>query len=833
MCCNGAVDRTDAAPPPDAAAAPERSSTPSQTDWSQATAGPGLPPVPDWLDEPTGERALAWAAARTDETMSAFTDDVDYLRLTQDLQAILEAPDRLPAVTEAAGMVYNFWTDAAHPRGVWRRTTWASYAAGAPSRPPRPDDASATEWEVLLDLDAERRRRGRDLAWAGAQVLQTGPLAGRRALVSLSDGGTDATTTQEFDLEERRFLTTAEGGFNKALSKGTLTWGADGNTCLLAADFGAGSLSPAGMPRQALRLRRGQAAQDAEVLITADPHAVVARASCDAWGRTWLMRMDALGGTRVWWLPDDAVVPGGEAEARRALAADEEIVPTDAVLLEAPPSASVGVGRDWVTIQLREPWEVAGRRYEAGMLLAAPLEEWLHGRRDGLEVLFAPTPSSFISAAAWTANHLVLTVLDDVAGRLEVCTPPSQQARGMGGREWGHHWIDLTGAAYRPDERDGVAQPVSAGDGAGRGLTAAVRDHTELRPGRPLLEVTAQAVRQRDTDYLFISASGWTTPPTLTLARLTDAGEVTGMSVLRQAPARFDARGVRVSQHVAVSADGTRVPYFQIGRRRTGDGGTASVPAASAPATGSPAREPSPGPTLLYGYGAFGTSQIPCYQPLTGKAWLERGGTYVVACTRGGGEYGPGWHRAGTGRERHRVVEDFAAVARSLIDRGVTSAGQLVVHGASAGGLLVGEMLTCHPELIGGAIAEAPLLDLERYTRLLAGAMWRSEFGDPDDPDDWKTMRPLSPFHALVPGREYPPLLLLTSTADDRVHPAHARAMAYRMRELGLEVGYVEQTEGGHTGRAVSAQRAATSALIHAFARRAANGGNVFGHPGS
>ncbi|WP_233188298.1 prolyl oligopeptidase family serine peptidase [Actinomyces qiguomingii] len=779
------MDRNDAPPRADDSAPPE------------PTEAPELPPVPAWLDEPTGERALAWAAARTDETVSTFTDDVDYLRLTQDLQEILDSPDRIPAVTEAVGMVYNFWTSPEHPRGVWRRTTWASYAAGAPSRPPRPDDASATEWEVLLDLDAERRRRGRDLAWAGAQVLDTGPLAGRRALVSLSDGGTDATTTQEFDLEERRFLDAAEGGFNKPLSKGTLTWGAGGDTCLLAADFGPGSLSPAGMPRQALRLRRGQAPRDAEVLITGAADAVVTRASCDVWGRTWLMSMDGMGDTRVWWLPDDAVVPVGEAEARQALAAGDETVPAGAIRIEAPPSASVGVGRDWVTIQLREPWEVSGERYEAGMLLAAPLTQWLRGERDGLEVLFAPTPSSFISAATWTANHLVLTVLDDVAGRLEVCTPPSRWESEAGEHavergQWRHHWIDLTGAAYRSSEAD----------------AAAASDPTELRPGRPLLEVSTQAVRQRDTDYLFISASGWTTPPTLALARLTEAGEVTGMSVLRQAPARFDARGVRVSQHVAVSADGTRVPYFQIGR----------------PCSGSSREGPVSGPTLLYGYGAFGTSQTPCYQPLTGKAWLERGGTYVVACTRGGGEYGPGWHLAGTGRGRRLVVEDFAAVARSLIDRGVTTAKQLVVHGSSAGGLLAGELLTCHPELIGGAIAEAPLLDLERYTRLLTGAMWRSEFGNPEDPDEWETMRSLSPFHSLVPGREYPPLLLLTSTADDRVHPAHARTMAYRMRELGLTVGYVEQTEGGHADTAVSAQRAATSALIHAFAWQAAAG---------
>ncbi|WP_343212261.1 prolyl oligopeptidase family serine peptidase [Actinomyces sp. 565] len=790
------MDRTDAPPRADDSAPPD------------PTEARELSPVPGWLDEPTGEQALAWAAARTDETVAAFTDDVDYLRLTQDLQEILDSPDRIPAVTEAAGMVYNFWTSPEHPRGVWRRTTWASYAAGAPSRPPRPDDASATEWEVLLDLDAERRRRGHDLAWAGAQVLDTGPLAGRRALVSLSDGGTDATTTQEFDLEERRFLGTAEGGFRKPLSKGTLTWGADGDTCLLSDDFGAGSLSPAGLPRQARRLRRGQAPRDAEVLITGAADAIVTRASCDAWGRTWLMSMDGMGDTRVWWLPDDAVVPVGEAEARRALVADGEGVPAGAIRVEAPPSASVGVGAQWLTIQLREPWEVSGERYEAGVLLGAPLDQWLRGERDGLEVLFAPTSSSFLSAATWTRHHLVLTVLDDVAGRLEVCTPPSQREPEAGDHAvsrggWHHHWIDLTGAAYRPSEAEVAAAP----------------DPTELRPGRPLLEVSAQAVRQRDTDYLFISASGWTTPPTLTLARLTEAGEVTGMSVLRQAPARFDARGVRVSQHVAVSADGTRVPYFQIGRPRTGadagEGGTV------------------PGPTLLYGYGAFGTSQTPCYQPLTGKAWLERGGAYVVACTRGGGEYGPSWHLAGTGRGRRLVVEDFAAVARSLIDRGVATAGQLVVHGASAGGLLAGELLTRHPELIGGAIAEVPVLDLERYTRLLTGAMWRSEFGDPDDPDEWESMRPLSPFHALVPGREYPPLLLLTSTADDRVHPAHARAMAYRMRALGLAAGYVEQSEGGHAGTAVSAQRAATSALLHTFAWRTAAGGDVFGHPGS
>ena len=178
----------------------------------------------------------------------------------------------------------------------------------------------------------------------------------------------------------------------------------------------------------------------------------------------------------------------------------------------------------------------------------------------------------------------------------------------------------------------------------------------------------------------------------------------------------------------------------------------------------------------------------------------------------------PGHRRAA---RRGVVVDDLAAIARQLVERGVTTPERITVHGGSAGGLLAGEMLTLHPELIGAAVAEVPLMDMRRYTHLLAGAFWRTEFGDPDDPADWALMEPLSPFHALRAGRDYPPLLLLTSTADDRVHPAHARTMAYRMEAMGLDVSYVETQEGGHTGTAGGAARkATTTALIHTFAWR-------------
>ncbi|WP_311765886.1 MULTISPECIES: prolyl oligopeptidase family serine peptidase, partial [unclassified Actinomyces] len=742
-----------------------------------------LPEAPAWLDEITGERALAWVAERNAEAESRLASE-ELEDLARDLTAVLDAPDRIPPVAHRAGMVYGFWTDAEHPRGVWRRASWLSYVAGAPSRADRVPEP--TEWETLLDLDALATERGRPLVWGGAQVLTTGTRAGRRALVTLSDGGSDTSTTREYDLDERRFVGRDDGGFHRPPSKGSLSWGDEEGECVIvSADFGPGSLSAAGYPRQVRRLGRGAAVEEAEVLVTAAPGSVAAGAARDPWGRTWLTTMPSFYGTRIWLLPDEVACPCGEEAARAALdgaphpalpapTAEGDLVPAGAVRLDVPESASAGVGRDWLTIELRAPWQVGGRTYAPGTLLGADLAAYLAGGRD-LEVLFEPTAATTLLSATWTRSHLVLTVLDDVASRLEVCTPPPAGA--APGTPWAHHWVDLTGAGDLPGRPEG--------------------DSTLLRPGRALLSVSVSALDPAGSDYLWVSASGWTTPSTLTVARLTEQGEMTGMSVVRQAPARFDATGVRVSQHVARSADGTRVPYFEIGRPVPGGG---------------------PGRVLVHAYGAFGTALTPGYEPVTGKAWLERGGTYIVASTRGGGEYGPDWHRQATGRGRHLVLEDLTAVVDSVVARSVAEAGSVVVHGSSAGGLLAGELLARHPQRVGAVVLEVPLLDMRRYSHLLAGASWVPEFGDPDDESQWEWMRGHSPYHLLEQGRSYPPVLLLTSTRDDRVHPAHARTMAWRLAALGQDVTYVETTEGGHSGFATSAQRARTSALIHAFA---------------
>ena len=766
-------------------------------------ARPDLPPVPAWLDEIEGDRALAWVAEHNAATRAAVEGTERFETIRAGTEAILDSPDRIPVVGQANGLLYSFWTDADHPRGLWRRTTWESYRAGAPGQADGCADSAAapaaaadadsvagTQWEVLLDLDALGEAEGIAWVWHGAQVLRTGPLAGRRALVALSDGGADADVTRELDLDTGRFIPPAEGGFHRGASKGTLSWADDeGGSVLALTDLGENSLSPSGYPRQVRRLRRGRQPAEGEVLLTAAADDDGAWAHRDRWGRTWLLTRPDFYTEELWLLPDGArTLPASSGPD--ALAGASATVAPGAVHIDVPASAEVSAVWDWLLVSLREDWETGGAVHRAGSLLAAPLEAFLAGGRD-FETLFAPTPSACLVGFTATARHLVLTLLDDCVAALEVRTPPHGAAGG-----WTRRPLDLRALAGRPGagaETDADA-PARAG---------ARPDPTALRPGRPLIEVSAAAVDGREGDRLWLTTSSFTRPTTLMAGDLDDDGALIGVEVLRAAPERFDATGIGVSQHVAVSADGTRVPYFQVGRPADGAEGRAVV-----------------GPTILYGYGGFEVPLGIGYLPVVGKAWLERGGTYVIANVRGGGEYGPAWHRAGLKEHRHRVYEDFAAVARALSERGVTTPERLAVHGGSNGGLLVGNMLTGHPELVGAVLCEVPLLDMSRYTHLLAGASWQAEYGDPDDPAQWELIRAFSPFHLLEAGRDYPPVLLVTSTRDDRVHPAHARTMAHRLESLGQAVTYFESSEGGHGRASTSAQRAFMSALTYDFAWR-------------
>ncbi|WP_020519600.1 prolyl oligopeptidase family serine peptidase [Catelliglobosispora koreensis] len=290
------------------------------------------------------------------------------------------------------------------------------------------------------------------------------------------------------------------------------------------------------------------------------------------------------------------------------------------------------------------------------------------------------------------------------------------------------------------------------------------------------------------SDSYLIASSEFLSPPSLHLGHI-GGGEP---ELLKQAPAFFDSTGMTVRQFFATSADGTKVPYFVVGGDRVG-------------------------PVLLTGYGGFDVSRTPDYDGTLGRGWLARGGVYVLANIRGGGEYGPRWHLAALREKRPRAYEDFAAVAADLVERGIASREQIGIDGGSNGGLLTGNMLTGYPQMFGAVVIRVPLLDMRRFHKLLAGASWMAEYGDPDNPEDWAFIRGFSPYHNVSRDASYPPVLLITSTRDDRVHPGHARKMTARLREFGHDVSYYENIEGGHGAAADNEQAAFLTALKYQF----------------
>lgn len=678
-----------------------------------------------WLEDVTGETALAWVRERNAETVDALAGAPVFKVLEREVREVLDDVDRIPYAVRRGRYLYNFWQDAEQVRGVWRRTSLEEY------RKDRPD------WETVLDLDALSEAEGEEWAWAGSDVLAPDH---RLALVSLSRGGSDACVVREFDLEAREFV---GDGYAVAEAKTRIGW-IDRDRVWIGTDFGPGSMSEAGYPLQVRRWHRGTPLDEAELVHQGQPSDL----SADGWrdhtpGYTrdfvsthldfWNRRLFLL----LWQGQGQGRGDGGEEGAEGG---GPRLVPVD-----VPDDAVKYVHRQWLIVTTKSPW----LGHAPGTLLAFDFDAYqagayASGAREPA-VLFAPDAHTALAGHHWTRHHLILATRADVSSRLELLTP------GPDGHEWN------------------------------RAPLAAVP---------PLSTASVICTDPDESDEYFLAVSGFLQPATLHRGEAGGPGEI-----LKQAPALFDTAGLAVRQHFAASADGTRVPYFVIG----------------------PEDRPGPGPTLLYGYGGFEVSQVPQYSPVIGRAWLARGGTYVVAGIRGGREYGPAWHQAALGANRVRAFDDFAAVARDLVDRDITTAAQLGIEGGSNGGLLMGAMLTRHPGLVGAVVAHVPLLDMLRFHRLLAGASWIAEYGDPDDPADRPHLTAISPYHQARADVPYPPLLLLTSTRDDRVHPAHARKMAARLRELGQNVLFHEHLGGGHAGATDHRQTAFNKALVHSF----------------
>jgi len=657
-----------------------------------------------WLEEVEGERALEWAVESSERAEAELRRTEVYDPIFARLLEISNSEDRIPKVSSRGEWYYNFWQDAEHERGIWRRTFLDSW------RTPQPD------WQTVLDLDELAAAEDELWVFKGASCA---PPAHRRCLVSLSRGGKDATEKREFDTVRREFV---GDGFRLEEAKSFTSW-LDEDTLWVQTDFGDGTLSRSGYPLVVKLWRRGTPLEDAETVYTARPDDLGAFASSSHLpeGRYDMVSryVDQLTVERFLWL-------GGRL-----------------VKLDLPHDSVVQTFyRDHLLVSLRSELEAGGETYPAGALLAIAVDDLLAGERR-FEMLFEPSGRVSLAGVSRTRNHLLVQTLDNVRGRI--------------------HRLELTADGWRRTE---VPTP-----GLG---TVGIADVS------------------LESDTWMFTYTDFLTPSSMYLVE-GDADPVRAKTT----PEWFDASGMRVEQLETTSADGTRVPYFVVYPDGFEADGTA--------------------PTVLYGYGGFENPELPTYSGGTGSAWLERGGVWVLANIRGGGEFGPEWHQAAVREKRQNAFDDFIAVAEDLVARRITSPEHLGIMGGSNGGLLVGAVMVQRPELFEAVVCQVPVLDMRRYHRLLAGASWMGEWGDPDDPEDWAYLSRYSPYHNLEKDADYPRAFFYTSTRDDRVHPGHARKMVAKMRGMGHDVLYWENTEGGHGAGSTNAQRAKAWALTWAY----------------
>ena len=659
-----------------------------------------------WLENVDDDKALEWVRERNQKTISTITQGDEFTALQDRLQAIFDSKDRIPYVRKQGAYFYNFWRDGDHPRGIWRRTTMKSYQTDNP------------DWEVILDLDELAKEEEENWVWRGANCL---PPKETLCIISLSKGGADANVKREFDIKQQRFI---PSGFYLPEAKSRISW-LDKNTLLVGTDFGEDSLTESGYPRMAKIWKRGTPLSEAKLIMEGkkeDMSVGAYHSHMPGYKRTLVYQTLTFYTNRLFLKTGKGLVQ-----------------------LDKQDSASMRLWKNHVLIELREDWTVDGKTYVSGSLIAAPLKDWLKGKKK-ITTLFTPTETSSLSSYSPTKDHIILSTLEDVKSKIWVLTPCRN--------EWTRSTIE--------------------------GLPQLGRLY--LSPIDPV----------KSNDY-WLRVLDFITPDTLSIGTIGKAAP----KQIKSLPAFFDSSDLEVSQHFTKSKDGTRIPYFQIAKKNI-------------PMDGN-------NPTLLYGYGGFEVSLLPYYSASIGAGWLEKGGVYVVANIRGGGEYGPKWHQAALKEKRHRAYEDFAAVAEDLFQRKLTSSTKLGIKGGSNGGLLVGNMYTQYPNHWRAVVCQVPLLDMRRYTKLLAGASWAGEYGDPDIPEQWEYIQKFSPYHNINPQTNYPPMLITTSTRDDRVHPGHARKMTAALEAEEKNILYYENIEGGHGGSANNKQAAFMNSLVYMF----------------
>jgi prolyl oligopeptidase len=656
-----------------------------------------------WLEEVEGEKALSWAKEKSAADTAVIEAVPEFEEIHNKLLEIYNSRDRIPTPGIRGAWIYNFWRDAEHVRGIWRRTFPDEYVKPSPV------------WETVLDLDALAEAEGENWVWDGASCLAP---EYRHCMVALSRGGADAAVRREFDATAKAFV---EDGFLVPEAKAQVSW-KDEDTLWIGTDFGDGSLTTSGYPRFAKEWKRGTTLDEATTVFEGSADDVAVSASSD---HTPEGRYDVVNKTPEFFRGTDYLRLGDRL-----------------VKLDLPDDADMrGFFKDQMLVTLRSDWSTGGETYPQDALLAIDLDDFLEGERD-FELLFKPGERVALDQISVTLDRLLYTTLDNVHSRLYRMTFEE------GG--WSKEEIELPGL--------GTVRLGSTGD---------------------------------VDDSFFFTYTDFVTPSSLYLVR-----DGARPERVKSSPAWFDATGMMVAQYEATSSDGTKIPYFVFVPKDFEANGA--------------------NPTLLTAYGGFEVSRVPRYSGVTGNSWVARGGVYVLANIRGGGEFGPKWHQAAMKEKHQNNFDDFIAVAEDLITRKITSPEHLGIQGGSQGGLLVGGSFIQRPELFNAVVCAVPLLDMKRYNKLLAGASWMAEYGNPDT-DDWEYIKTWSPYQNLDPEKDYPKIFFWTNTRDDRVHPGHARKMVAKMTDMDKPVYYYENTEGGHGSGANLNQRAYTNALTYAY----------------
>jgi prolyl oligopeptidase len=662
-----------------------------------------------YLEEVLGEKALGEVKDWNKATLDRLMADPRFDDMQAQALEILNSKDKIPYVSYRGGEVHNFWQDATHVRGIWRKSTLGSYLG------------DNTEWETVLDFDKLAKDEDKNWVYKGNTCLEPDYAM---CMVNLSDGGKDAVVRREFNADTGEFV---EGGFITEESKGTVSW-LDKDHMVIGVDFGEGTMTDSGYPMIAKLWKRGTPLTEAVELGRGE------QADVGYWpgvfelsdGRREIVvsRSKTFYESETFWAPMKDGKPGA--------------------LVKFPVPAKANIGSEFkgqVLLSLNEDW----RGYKSGDLVSFAIDDFMDdGAIKDVNLVFSPDEKSSMNGYGVTKSKVLMSISRDVAG--------SAYAFDWDGEKWTREALDF--------------------------------------PANGSVNIGATNDKE---DVAFVSTESFLTPDTL----WTFNTETMEKAAAKSLPSWFDASNMVSEQFFATSDDGTKVPYFVVRAKDTKMDGT--------------------NPTLLYGYGGFEISLNPSYSATRGRLWLERGGVYVLANIRGGGEYGPKWHQAGLKTNRQRIYDDFISVAESLIDKGITSPAHLGVEGGSNGGLLTGVMYTQRPDLFNAAIVAVPLLDMMRYHTLLAGASWMGEYGNPEDPVEGKFLRSISPYHNIRPEGDYPEVFFITSTKDDRVHPAHARKAAKRMEDQGHDFLYYENIDGGHSAAANLKETAKRLALQHVY----------------